>query len=1182
MKKYFPFLVVLGLLANPVFGQIKVAIHGAPETEADPDSVAGMSSQPSGSVVVTSIEVWNNFVGTPATTTASLVDVNGAATSATFTSTAGFVWVSNGDDWESNTQDWVMMDGWVGLVESESIIVADLPAEYAAGYSVILYGDSNRIRQMDYSIDDGTVVRSSTIQDAGTFSGTFADGVNTVVLEGLTGTGFTLTGNESGGRSAVNGFEIIPAAVAINSISVNFHVGNDSDNQAEHELASGEIAGLSAFATDQWNNISIGDGGMSTGALFPSTALADASGNSNVATIAPSESSSRFGGYAASAAATANELGLSVDDDNLFNSYLGLGSDDTAVLNISGLGSAYTDDGYTLILYSDSDRRGSSSSSRTSQFVITPEGGSAITVFVEDDDISDDSYNVFDGTYIESDGVNDGTEHSNYVVVPNLTAASFEIAISSPDGGRGAISGFQIIPGGIEVPILPEVNSFAVDDGYVAAGETAPLSWSSTGATTLTLDPGGHDVTGATSWQITPATTTTYTLTATNEDGHASSDLEVVAGPARPNILLCLVDDWGVMDTSEPFSYDSYTDGAEPVRRAFNDFYQTPNMEQLADDGMKFTQAYALPVCSPTRTSLMTGFNGPRHAVTVHISLYGNYERPSGSNVSTHRSANGWRHRGMEVTDITLPKLLSAQGYRSIHAGKGHFGARGDATEDPREIGFDINLGGSGAGSPGNYVGNPDFSSNDNPVPYIEDYHGNGVWLTDALTEAMTDAIDDAVDDGVPFFAYMSYYAVHATFTTNPNATGDYSDAASTNHGKFASMVEGVDTSLGQLRAHLEAMEPGVAENTLIILLGDNGSDSPALRSGLQINNDFSDYPIRGKKANCYEGGYHVPLFVAWAKADPYNVFQQQLPITPNTVEHDIVSAPDITTTILSVAGVDHPYMDGVDLSPYLTSTPGTHRKQTLLRHQPNSQNSSFFTAYRRDDYKLIYFYYKNGGAEFELYDLAADRSETNNLAGSNPELVLQLAREMAAALDNGWGEYGALWPTLAINPSTGESLASNDAGDDYRPLNDDPFLIDFAVNGYDSVDSDEDGLLDALEDADGDGLVGLNETNADDEDTDDDGTDDYTERRLNLDPRDANSHFAVRVASTGSESLDLAWPSAPGLSFNVRSSDDLSTPVEDWEALFENVAADASLSETIKDVPIDGDKAFFSVELLP
>jgi len=437
----------------------------------------------------------------------------------------------------------------------------------------------------------------------------------------------------------------------------------------------------------------------------------------------------------------------------------------------------------------------------------------------------------------------------------------------------------------------------------------------------------------------------------------------------------------------------------------------------------------------------------------------------------------------------------------------------------------------------------------------------------------MNDAITEATDDGVPFFSYMSYYAVHSPFTTNPNATGDYSDAVSNGHGRFATMVEGVDNSLGQIRAHLEAI--GVAEDTLIIFVGDNGSDSPALRSGNQISsNTFNDYPIRGKKANCYEGGYHVPLFVAWGKEDPTNAFQQQLSISGGTVEHDIVSVVDLPTTVLSVADVSHPDMDGVDLSPYLTSTPGTHREQTLLRHQPNSHNSNFFTTYRRDDYKLIYFYYEDPEDQFELYDLALDRDESNNLADNDPQLLLELAREMAAALDASWGELGPLWPTFGTGVQNGES------DDDLRPFVDDPFLIDFTVDGRDLVDSDMDGLQDAIEDLNQNGLVDLTETNADNEDTDEDSFSDGDEVRTGIDPLDRNSFFRVCIEPYSETSVLLTWPSAPGAAYDIKGSFDLALD----QAIAENMPASSTEETTSLEVDMldNQERYFFQIQLLP
>ncbi|MGJ8677717.1 MAG: sulfatase-like hydrolase/transferase [Akkermansiaceae bacterium] len=717
---------------------------------------------------------------------------------------------------------------------------------------------------------------------------------------------------------------------------------------------------------------------------------------------------------------------------------------------------------------------------------------------------------------------------------------------------------------GINVPVI---NDFTASKTLIHTGESVVLSWDVSNAETVTLS-GIGDVTALTEANVSPTETTTYTLSISSEGITRESEVTIKIKPTKPNIIVFLVDDWGVMDTSEPFSYDNYTDGAQPVIRGFNNFYITPNLEQLADDGIKFTQAYALPVCSPTRTSLMTGFNAPRHGVTVHINLGGTYERPSGSNVATHRSPNNWRFQGMEVTDVTLPRLLSEQGYRSIHVGKGHFGARSATTADPIEIGFDVNLGGSGAGSPGNYVGNPDYSSTNNQVPNITDYHESGKWLTEALTEAANDAMQATVDDSEPFFTYMAYYAVHSPFTANPNSTNSYAGSVSTNHNRFATMVEGVDTSLGQIRAKLEEM--GVAEDTLLIFTGDNGSDSPALTNrGFISNNNFNDYPIRGKKANCYEGGYHVPMFVAWAKHDPSNVFQQQLPIIPDSVEHDIVSLVDFAPTILSIADIDHPFMDGVDLSPYLTSTPGTHREQTLLIHQPNSQNSSFFTTYRRNDLKLIYFYYEDPEDAFELYDLSTDRDESDNLASANPQLVIELAREMAASLDKGWGDLGPLWPTL------------NGGGDNDRPFIDDTYLIDYTIEGRDVIDSDLDGIADFSEDTNADGLVNTGETDPDSADTDQDGTEDYAEIVLGLDPLNNNEKFEVSITSDSSTTKKLSWPSQPGLTFNIRASTTLNQTIENWAILHEDVLADSIQSST--EIYVDSstdDKKFFAIEL--
>ena len=240
------------------------------------------------------------------------------------------------------------------------------------------------------------------------------------------------------------------------SISVNFHVSDDLEGQDNHIFDGIETAGVSGSRTAAWNNIPVGNGGGNAGTeIFAPANLDDDSGNAAAmlsSTLVGEEiDSTWFIGYAASAATEEAELGNDITDDNLFNSYLALNGPsgdgspaDSFVLEVTGLGTDYTDNGYSLIIYSDSDRRDSTANnSRLSNFAVTADGVTS-NAFVEDDDPGE-VVNVFDGTYLLSDGVEDGADYSNYTMISDLTASSFTLEVTSPDGGRGAISGFQIV-----------------------------------------------------------------------------------------------------------------------------------------------------------------------------------------------------------------------------------------------------------------------------------------------------------------------------------------------------------------------------------------------------------------------------------------------------------------------------------------------------------------------------------------------------------------------------------------------------------------------------------------------------------------------------------------------------------------------------------------------------------------
>ena len=250
-------------------------------------------------------------------------------------------------------------------------------------------------------------------------------------------------------------------------ISVNFHVGDDADAQAAHEFDGTETAGVGSFNTSFWNNVGIGAGGTNTAAaqIFAPATLFDDSGNTSAATVTSTltsgTSATWFGGYAASAAIFEAELTNGISDDNLFNSYLALNGPngdgsptDNFVLDIAGLGLPFTANGYDLIIYSDTDRGGAganidnSNGARTSAFTVTEAGGT-VTALTEDDNSLP---RVFDGNYILSDGNGAGTDYSNYTVISGLSASSFSIEVTSPDGGRGGISGFQIVATAVPEP----------------------------------------------------------------------------------------------------------------------------------------------------------------------------------------------------------------------------------------------------------------------------------------------------------------------------------------------------------------------------------------------------------------------------------------------------------------------------------------------------------------------------------------------------------------------------------------------------------------------------------------------------------------------------------------------------------------------------------------------------------
>lgn len=472
----------------------------------------------------------------------------------------------------------------------------------------------------------------------------------------------------------------------------------------------------------------------------------------------------------------------------------------------------------------------------------------------------------------------------------------------------------------------------------------------------------------------------------------ALSSVTAAMAQDKPNIIVFLVDDMGLMDTSLPFDTDSE---GNPLRRPLNDWYHTPNMERLAEQGVRFSTFYAQSVSSPSRVSIMTGQNAARHRTTNWINTE--------SNNRTEFGPHDWNWEGLKVSDQIYPAVLQADGYRTIHVGKAHFGCGNSEAEDPVRLGFDVNIAGSSIGQPGSYLGENGYGwikgTRQRAVPGLEKYHRTHTFLTDALTMEAEKEITKAVEAGQPFYLNMAHYAVHAPFETDGRFIAHYPEGEKNDRARaFATLIEGMDKSLGDLLDKLN--ELGVAENTFIIFLGDNGGDAPLGGAA-----DYgSSAPFKGKKGAEYEGGMRVPCIVSWAKPDARNKFQQAYPVARNYVQTQMGTVMDIYPTVLSVAGVKVPkdrLLDGSDLKTLVQGKADGKHRDDFLMHFPHEHRGSYFTVYRKGDWKLIYYYNPrtDGKPSCKLYDIAADPYEKNELSASRPDKVRELCKLMIKRL---------------------------------------------------------------------------------------------------------------------------------------------------------------------------------------
>ena len=451
--------------------------------------------------------------------------------------------------------------------------------------------------------------------------------------------------------------------------------------------------------------------------------------------------------------------------------------------------------------------------------------------------------------------------------------------------------------------------------------------------------------------------------------GLAAACSTAASQPRRPNIVFILVDDLGYMDI-----------GANNP----DTFYETPNVDRLAREGMRFTSAYAAnPVCSPTRYSIMTGRYPSRVGATNWFS-----------------GVREGRFRPAELTDRmplaedTLAEALKAGGYRTAFLGKWHLGPTADYW--PEAQGFDANLGGHHAGSPpGGY-----FAPFRNPR--LQD-GPDGEHLPARLAEESARLIE-RFQDG-PFLLFLSFYSVHTPLQARPELVEKYVAKAAglgsqpefadeeqvwptdeprrvrtvQNHTTYAAMVESMDAAVGRVLGALETL--GLDDNTIVFFTSDNGGLSTSEGS------PTSNLPLRGGKGWLYDGGIREPLLIKWPDVTRAG----------STSDEPVIST-DVYPTILELAGLPArpgQHQDGVSLAPVLRGT-GSIDRDALFWHYPHYSNQGGFPggAVRMGDYKLIERF-EDG--RVHLFDLARDPGERNDLAPAMAERVRAMGERLHA-----------------------------------------------------------------------------------------------------------------------------------------------------------------------------------------
>jgi len=422
----------------------------------------------------------------------------------------------------------------------------------------------------------------------------------------------------------------------------------------------------------------------------------------------------------------------------------------------------------------------------------------------------------------------------------------------------------------------------------------------------------------------------------------------------RPNIVILFADDLGVTDLA------CY--GAEYG----NTYHETPHIDALAKQGMRFSDAYAAsPVCSPTRASILTGKYPARLKLTDFIP---GQIQPQFKRASTMRLEQQFLDPG----ERTFAHALKEGGYSTWFFGKWHLGKG-----TPADFGFEQEYGAQ-------------TSEHKRFYPFIKQKNLKGKpgdYVTDVMSQQAVECIAkqrEQWDRGQkkPFLLYMSYYLVHMPIKARQEAIDYFTQKKKSKHWKradYAAMLKILDDSVGTLMKALD--DYGFADNTMVVFYSDNGGHKCT-----------SNHPFRAHKGSLYEGGIRVPLIVKWPAK-----------ISPHSKSSELVNTPDIFPSLLETANLalePQNHLDGQSFYPALITGKVTQGKAIFWHHPHYRDNATDVPAsvIRQGDYKLIRHY---DTGKYELFNLAKDPAETNDLSQLHPRLVIQLRKKLDAWLKN-------------------------------------------------------------------------------------------------------------------------------------------------------------------------------------